>query len=496
MLASRRSKNILITGATSGIGLELSKLYDSDNLILIGRKNLLDLDNNIFNKNNYCQANLSSDGFLKTIKDFLQSQNIDKLDLVINNAAIGYFGNLNNQNNIDELLKTNLYAPIELSHALLAMLSPRGKIIFINSIAANLPAPEYSVYAASKAALAGFAKNLALEEPQQIQTIYLGAVKTDMHQKSGVPAGKFNIDKFPSASKIAQQIKSIINSNQRETSLGLVNKLARRAGKYGLVDISSNNPTKTQKKICAITGAASGIGKALLAEYQSKGFYIIAIDKDANALEKLASRNVSPIVADLAKDSDLERIINELDNIDILIHSAGISAVGRFVDSDLARQKAVLDINLRAVLILTKELLAQNKISKAGSLVFVSSLSHQASYPGAAVYAASKDGISSFARSLRKSLKDFHVLTVYPGPTRTAHAAKYSPDNTNEKKRMLPEVLAKKIYKAVEQQKSSLVPSFMLQVFARAGTYFPYLTEQLMLKSLYKKIEHRNKDLE
>lgn len=482
---------ILITGATSGVGLELAKLYKSEKLILVGRKNLSELDDSIFNKDNYCQADLSKDGFLESILDFLNKQNIDKLDLIIQNAAIGYFGNLS-QSNIDALLKTNLYAPIEISHALLPKLSQTGKIVFISSISTNLPAPEYSVYAASKAALAAFTRNIALEEQKKIQTIYLGAVNTSMHQKSGVPEGRFKTERFPSASKTAREIKRAIKSNQKEVTIGFLNKLARKAGKYGLVDILNKKATNSKKKVCAITGAASGIGKALVNEYLAKGFQVIAIDRDEIALDELVknrAENVNTIVADLASDTDLEKLLDSLNNIDIFIHSAGISAVGRFIETDLEKQRIVLDVNLRAVLILTKEILARAKISKGGSIVFVSSLSHQASYPGAAVYAASKDGISSFARSLRKDLKDIHVLTVYPGPTRTPHAAKYSPDNSNEEKRMLPEVLAKKIFNSVEQQKSSLVPSFMLQMFARAGTYFPYLTEQLMLKTLYNKMK-------
>ncbi len=487
---------ILITGATSGLGLELAKLYKSEKLVLIGRKSLSELDASIFNLDNYCQADLSQDGFIESILDFLNKRDINKLDLIIQNAAIGYFGNLN-QSNIDALLKTNLYAPIEISHALLAKLSQAGKIVFINSISANFPAPEYSVYAATKAALAAFARNIALEERKKIQTIYLGAVNTGMHQKSGVPVDRFKIENFPSASKTAQQVQKAINKNQKESTIGFLNKLSRKAGKYGLLDILNKKPVNSKKRVCAITGAASGIGKALVNEYLAKGFQIIAIDRDSLALAELVKNEpvkIKSLVSDLASDNDLEKILASLYNIDIFIHSARISAVGRFIETDLEKQKTVLNINLRAVLILTKALLAEQKISKGGSLVFVSSLSHQASYPGAAVYAASKDGISSFARSLRKSLKDIHVLTVYPGPTKTPHAAKYSPENSNENKRMPPEILAKKIFNSVKRQKSSLVPSFMLQVFARAGTYFPYFTEQLMLKTLYKKIEKQNSE--
>jgi len=97
----------------------------------------------------------------------------------------------------------------------------------------------------------------------------------------------------------------------------------------------------------------------------------------------------------------------------------------------------VLAVNLTAPLHLTGALLQAGKIAPGGSLVFVSSLSRLLSYPGAAVYAASKDGLASYARSLAVALapQKMHVLTVYPGPTRTAHARRYSPDNSREARR-------------------------------------------------------------
>ena len=98
----------------------------------------------------------------------------------------------------------------------------------------------------------------------------------------------------------------------------------------------------------------------------------------------------------------------------------------------------ILEVNLTAPLALTAGLLKKNLLASAGSLVFVSSLSRFLSYPGAAVYAASKDGIASYARSLAVALvpAGIHVLTVYPGPTRTAQARACSPNNHHEHRRI------------------------------------------------------------
>lgn len=91
-------------------------------------------------------------------------------------------------------------------------------------------------------------------------------------------------------------------------------------------------------------------------------------------------------------------------------------------------------------------------------MVFVSSLAHFVSYPGASVYAASKDGLAAYARSLRVAEPALHVLTVFPGLTRPAHARRYGPDNSREARRMPPEKLAELIYRAVQRRQKVLIP--------------------------------------
>ena len=150
----------------------------------------------------------------------------------------------------------------------------------------------------------------------------------------------------------------------------------------------------------------------------------------------------------------------------------------------------MLDVNFLAPLLLTQGVLADGLLNDEATLVFISSLSHFAGYPGAAVYAASKAGVASYARSLAVALAPAgqRTLTVYPGPTRTAHARRYSPDNSREAKRMAPERLAEQMLFAVSRGKRQLIPGPANEGFALAGRLFPSLTDAIMRKTMLEKI--------
>jgi short-subunit dehydrogenase len=147
-------------------------------------------------------------------------------------------------------------------------------------------------------------------------------------------------------------------------------------------------------------------------------------------------------------------------------------------------------VNLTAPMVITARMLASSRIRPGGTVVLISSLSHFVGYPGAAVYAATKDGLASYARSLRVALapQRIHVLVVFPGPTRTAHARRYSPDNSREDKRMPPAELAHQILQAVDRRQWTLIPGWNNRLFAIASRLAPSLVEQSMRKIIYEKL--------
>lgn len=247
-------------------------------------------------------------------------------------------------------------------------------------------------------------------------------------------------------------------------------------------------------KHAVITGAANGIGKALAHRFAQAGYAITGVDVDATDAARVERElNARFVIADLRSEEDIARILTKLTQgkpIDVLIHNAGINAVGRFSDISIENHEHVIAVNLYAPIVLTAALLKADLIAKDASIVFISSLSHYTSYPGAATYAATKSGLASYARSLSISLapQNIHVTTVFPGPTRTDHARRHSPHNTREEKRMPPEKLAHHIFRGIKKKKHLIVPGATNRILALLGKWCPPLMAYAMRKIILEKL--------
>jgi NAD(P)-dependent dehydrogenase (short-subunit alcohol dehydrogenase family) len=184
-------------------------------------------------------------------------------------------------------------------------------------------------------------------------------------------------------------------------------------------------------KTCVVTGASSGIGRALAHAFAESGARVWGIARSSDRLQSLAddaesgSGAIVPLAADLERDEDLERagrqILSEGGPVDVFVHSAGAITRGRVESAhveDLDRQYAV---NLRSAFVLTQALLPALKRSR-GHVVFVNSSAGVASQaPDAALYAATKHGLRAFADSLRQEVNPdgVRVLSLYLGRTDT-----------------------------------------------------------------------------
>ncbi len=253
---------------------------------------------------------------------------------------------------------------------------------------------------------------------------------------------------------------------------------------------------------CLITGASSGIGRALAVRFAQAGADIVGIDRDREGFrlteDSLHSvgRSARFLHCDLADGDSIRSLLEQLRRLPpshIIVHCAGTSAVGHFENLAPERQQRVIRVNSIAPMLITAGILKRDLIEPSGTLVFISSLSHYTGYPGAAAYAASKDALASYARSLSVALapRELHVLTVFPGPTRTPHARRFSPDNSREHLRMAPETVADSIFQAVRRRKRILIPGLQNRAAAMAARVFPRLVERAFEQAVFRKLSAR-----
>ncbi|MEM5340646.1 SDR family oxidoreductase [Paraburkholderia azotifigens] len=172
-----------------------------------------------------------------------------------------------------------------------------------------------------------------------------------------------------------------------------------------------------------VTGASSGIGRAIAQRLVNDGLQVYALGRDAKALDALASEcNVTPIALDLQDTAPLRDLFGRVD-IDVVVNNAGLlPAIAKFGESDPADIDRMIDINLRAPLRLAHMALDGMTRRKRGHLFFVGSSAGRFPHPNTAVYGATKAAISMFCDSLRCDLlgTKVRVTEIAPGRVQTS----------------------------------------------------------------------------
>lgn len=172
-----------------------------------------------------------------------------------------------------------------------------------------------------------------------------------------------------------------------------------------------------------ITGATGGIGQAIASTLADRGVFVVLSGRRADALEALARRTGGRvIVADLADRADVDRLAADAGEVDILVANAALPASGDLLDLSPEQIDRVLDVNLRAPIILARALAGPMVQRRRGHLVFIASLAGKAASAHSSLYSAGKFALRGFALGLREDLRPsgVEVSTVLPGFIREA----------------------------------------------------------------------------
>jgi short-subunit dehydrogenase len=184
------------------------------------------------------------------------------------------------------------------------------------------------------------------------------------------------------------------------------------------------------RPLAVVTGASSGIGRALAEQFVDQGFDVVTAAEDAElapAARELQERGatVIPVQVDLATTDGVEQLHAAITStgrpVAAAALNAGVGVGGRFDETDLAADLRLIDLNVRSQVHLAKLLVREMVQRGEGRLLITSSIAAKMPGPFHATYAASKAFLHSFAEAIRTELKDtgVTVTSLMPGPTDT-----------------------------------------------------------------------------
>jgi len=186
-----------------------------------------------------------------------------------------------------------------------------------------------------------------------------------------------------------------------------------------------------------VTGASDGIGREMVLRLAEAGLNLVLVARRRELLEQLATDltarhgvETRVIVADLAVAAGVETVTTGTADLEVglLVAAAGFGTSGRFIDSPLEQELAMVDVNCRAVTALVWHFGRRFADQRRGGMVLMSSLLAFQGVPYAAHYAATKAYVQTLAEALHVELAPLgvHIVASAPGPVQSGFAARAS----------------------------------------------------------------------
>ncbi|MDB5129639.1 SDR family oxidoreductase [Mucilaginibacter sp.] len=259
---------------------------------------------------------------------------------------------------------------------------------------------------------------------------------------------------------------------------------------------------KLKDKVVIITGASSGIGKALAIELAGRGANLVLAARQYVTLCEIAhdiqaEYNVKAVAVqcDVSIEEDCAALIKQalstFGKIDILVNNAGISMRALFKDVDLKVFRSLMDVNFWGTVYCTKYALPEITKTK-GSIVGVSSIAGYKGLPGRTGYSASKYAMNGFLDALRiENLRTgVHIMVACPGFTSSnirntaldKNGTQQGESTLEEDKMMTSEEVARIIANGIENRERTLIMTFQGKLTIFLNKFLPAFLDKQVFK--------------
>jgi short-subunit dehydrogenase len=245
-----------------------------------------------------------------------------------------------------------------------------------------------------------------------------------------------------------------------------------------------------------VTGASSGVGRALAVELARHGVDLVLLARREERLAEVAreigalGRHAVPVAGDVtdpaARRRALEMARSQLGGLDILVNNAGVAAHGRFIEADPGRIRPIFEVNFFAPVELVREAIPLLRGGAQPIVVNIGSILGERGAPHKSEYSASKFALHGFSEAVRPELArlGIDVLVVALGPAQTEHfdvlleGAAQLP--WGDPPRMPAEKAATLIVRAIERGRRIIVTGWRGRLLLAVNRFFPSVLNRWM----------------
>jgi short-subunit dehydrogenase len=249
-------------------------------------------------------------------------------------------------------------------------------------------------------------------------------------------------------------------------------------------------PSNLREARTLVTGATSGLGRALALALTRRGARVIATGRSADRLEDLRREAgaIETFAADLTDEGDRRRLIDAVASrfdgaLDVAVQAAGVGAYGRFTSHDPSVLREIFEVNFFAPAELARGLYPLLRLGTRPAMVVIGSIVARRGLPGRPEYSASKFALAGLVESLRSewTRDGIHILLVNPGFTRTGFERNLLVDTayikSEHRRSMAPEAVADAALRALARRKNEITLSLNGRTLLLVNRILPRLVD-------------------